>query len=140
MAHGLVSSGMFSLANITYENTGTRSIYITKGLLIILPCISIFWFLFSVINIGAPPSINLLREIFLLVAILKSSKFIGLLLGLSRFFAAAYSLYLYTSTQHGHLGSYINISININSRIMSSLFLHLLPVLFLIVSSQYILV
>lgn len=73
ISHGLVSSGLFSIANITYENTSSRSIYITKGLLIIIPKLSIFWFLLSVINIGAPPSINLLREIFLLTRILRSS-------------------------------------------------------------------
>jgi NADH-ubiquinone oxidoreductase chain 4 len=41
IAHGLVSSGLFCLANITYEFTHTRRIALTKGLLICLPLISI---------------------------------------------------------------------------------------------------
>jgi NADH:ubiquinone oxidoreductase subunit 4 (subunit M) len=73
IAHGLVSSGLFSIGNITYENTGTRRIYIIKGLLRILPSISIFWFIFRVMNIGAPPSINLLGEIILITRILNIS-------------------------------------------------------------------
>ena len=138
ISHGLVSSGLFSIANITYENTSSRSIYITKGLLIIIPKLSIFWFLLSVINIGAPPSINLLREIFLLTRILRSSLWICLTIGIIRFLSAAYSLYLYVSLQHGHLGRYINVSFIINSRIFSSLIMHRFPVFLLIISSEYI--
>ena len=44
VAHGLVSSGLFSLANIIYENTSTRRIYLTKGLLCVIPSLSIFLF------------------------------------------------------------------------------------------------
>jgi NADH-ubiquinone oxidoreductase chain 4 len=42
IAHGLVSSGLFSLGNMVYENTGTRSLYLVKGLLSVLPSISLF--------------------------------------------------------------------------------------------------
>lgn len=42
VAHGLVSSGLFAVANITYENTSTRRIYLTKGILSILPRMSLF--------------------------------------------------------------------------------------------------
>ena len=41
IAHGLVSSGLFCIANITYELTGTRSIALTKGLCNMLPLISL---------------------------------------------------------------------------------------------------
>jgi NADH-ubiquinone oxidoreductase chain 4 len=41
IAHGLSSSALFCIANITYEYTHTRRVALTKGLLIILPTISI---------------------------------------------------------------------------------------------------
>jgi len=41
IAHGVVSSGIFCLANITYEINHTRSIVLTKGLLIISPSITL---------------------------------------------------------------------------------------------------
>ena len=41
IAHGLVSSALFRLANITYEQTHTRNIALTKGILVSLPIISI---------------------------------------------------------------------------------------------------
>jgi len=140
ISHGLVSSGIFCLANITYEIVSSRSLYLTKGLLIIFPSLSLFWFLFCVINIGAPPSINLLREIVLICRILYSSNFIYLLIFFSRFLSAGYSLYLYTCIQHGHLGLYINITYNFSLRIMRSLLFHIFPVLLFIFCCQFIIV
>lgn len=66
LAHGLCSSGMFCLANISYERLLRRRLYLNKGLLNLIPGISLWWFLFSCCNIAAPPSINLLGEIILI--------------------------------------------------------------------------
>lgn len=41
LAHGLCSSGLFCLANITYERLNRRSLYLNKGLLNIMPRISL---------------------------------------------------------------------------------------------------
>lgn len=87
---------------------------------------------------GAPPSINLLREIILLTGILSISFRMAVLLALSRFLAAGYSLYLYTSTQHGQMGGYINGVVPISFCNINSLFLHILPAILFIFSSQYI--
>ena len=138
ISHGLVSSGLFCLANITYERTSTRSIYMTKGLLIASPKMSIFWFIMVIINIGAPPSINLLREIFLISSILRRNLSMSVLIGVCRFLAAAYSLYLYVSTQHGHIGAFVNCICSINSRMFRSLVFHTYPLFTLILCSQYI--
>merc|ERR1712018_737746 len=109
--------------------------YLIKGLMSILPTISIFWFMLSVINMGAPPSINLLSEIILLICIVFNSLYISVLVFLSSFLAACYSLYIYTSTQHGQLSSYINGLVIINFCIISSLLFHIFPVFLLIISS-----
>jgi NADH-ubiquinone oxidoreductase chain 4 len=42
IAHGLCSSGLFCLANISYERTGSRSLLINRGLLNLMPSMS-FW-------------------------------------------------------------------------------------------------
>ena len=138
IAHGLVSSGLFSIGNITYENTRTRRIYIIKGLLRVLPSMSIFWFVFRVINIGAPPSINLLGEIILIGRILNISFWMRLLLGVSRFLAAAYSLYLYTSIHHGQFSSMMNVTYPGRPRNMRVIFFHMFPAIFFIIISQFI--
>ena len=66
IAHGLCSSGLFCLANIYYERSIRRRFYMNKGILSLLPRMSLFIFLFSVNNIAAPPSMNLLGEIILI--------------------------------------------------------------------------
>lgn len=126
------------MANITYENTSTRSIYLVKGLLSVLPSISIFWFILSIINMGAPPSINLLSEIILLTSILSFGLDISILIAFSRFLAAAYSLYLYTSTHHGQVGLYLNGVISCRFCNFNSLILHIIPAIFFILCGQYI--
>ena len=45
IAHGLCSSGLFCLANITYERLGRRSLLINKGLMNFMPRIALWWFL-----------------------------------------------------------------------------------------------
>ena len=107
IAHGLCSSALFILANITYEITHTRRMYLTKGIIVSLPILSMWWFIFSAWNIAAPPSINLLREIILLTAILRKSTISSILIIIVSFLAAAYSLNIYASTQHGHIPSFL---------------------------------
>ena len=37
LAHGLCSSALFSLANVNYECIGTRSVFLSKGMLLFFP-------------------------------------------------------------------------------------------------------
>lgn len=132
IAHGLVSSAMFCLANITYEVTHTRSIILTKGILLTIPILSIWWFIFSCANIAAPPTINLLREILLITATLSHSFTLAVPLILIRFIAAAYSLFLYSTVNHGAPLLLSNTSPSISPRYSLLIFLHITPLLSLI--------
>jgi len=138
IAHGLCSSALFILANITYEITHTRRMYLTKGVIVSLPIISMWWFIFSAWNIAAPPSINLLREIILLTAILRKSIISSLLIIIIRFLAAAYSLNMYASTQHGHIPSFSNPLYSIKIKDMYLLLIHLMPIVLLIIKPEII--
>lgn len=101
IAHGMRSSAIFCIANINYGMTQTRRITLTKGILTIMPILSLWWFLFCCANIAAPPRINLIREIILIIRIIRHSPWIIIPLGLIRFITVAYSLYLYSATNHG---------------------------------------
>ena len=103
IAHGLCSSGLFCLANINYERVNSRSILINKGFINFIPSISIWWFLLRARNIACPPTLNLLGEIRLLNRIISWSWISIISLGILSFFRAAYSLYLYSFSQHGKL-------------------------------------
>jgi len=75
LSHGFCSSGLFYLANVFYELLYTRNLILLKGSILFFPVLRVFWFIFCVFNIGAPPSINLIREILILVSIIKFSFF-----------------------------------------------------------------
>jgi len=101
LGHGLCSSAIFCLSNLIYERFYTRRLVVLKGLILVFPTLRFWWFIFRVINIGAPPSINLLGEIMLIGRIIKWCFFSLLLLGISSFIGACYSLYLFSVSQHG---------------------------------------
>lgn len=101
IGHGLCSSGLFALANIIYEKIGRRSLILNKGLITLFPRITMWWFLLRARNIAAPPSLNLIGEVTLIISLL--GWFIGVwgFVAIISFLRAAYTLYLYSITQHG---------------------------------------
>ena len=101
LAHGLCSSGLFCLANLSYERIESRVLLLNKGMLTIIPMLSFWWFLFLVCNISAPPSLNLLGEIFLIASVLRWRFYRIFFLRLILFLVGAYCLYLYSFRQHG---------------------------------------
>nr|YP_010449534.1 NADH dehydrogenase subunit 4 [Anelytra multicurvata]UTU96094.1 NADH dehydrogenase subunit 4 [Anelytra multicurvata] len=101
IAHGLCSSGLFALANISYERLGSRSLLINRGLMNFMPSMALWWFLLSSSNMAAPPSLNLMGEIGLLNSLVAWSGVSMLSLMLVSFFSAAYTLYMYSCGQHG---------------------------------------
>nr|AML26352.1 NADH dehydrogenase subunit 4 [Hydrophilidae sp. BMNH 1274343] len=137
LAHGLCSSGLFCLANISYERLGSRSMFLNKGLMNLLPTFSLWWFLFSACNMAAPPSLNLLGEIMLINSLVSWSPYTMLLLSLMSFFSAGYSLYLYAYTQHGKMysGLYSFTGGFISEFLL--LLLHWIPLNILILKSEY---
>nr|YP_010895049.1 NADH dehydrogenase subunit 4 [Chasmomma nigrum]WJW73575.1 NADH dehydrogenase subunit 4 [Chasmomma nigrum] len=136
IAHGLCSSGLFCLANISYERLGSRSLLINKGLLNFMPSMSLWWFLLCSANMAAPPTLNLLGEISLLNSIVSWSWITMLMLIFLSFFSAAYTLYLYAYSQHGKLYSGVySFSGGLNREYLL-LFLHWFPLNLLVIKSE----
>nr|AMW67847.1 NADH dehydrogenase subunit 4 [Dilar sp. YW-2016] len=136
VGHGLCSSGLFCLANISYERSMSRSLYVNRGMMNFMPSMCMWWFLLSSSNMAAPPSLNLLGEISLINSIVSWSWFTMLILSIISFFSAAYSLYLYALSQHGEVysGSYSFMSGY--SREYLLLLLHWLPLNYIILKSE----
>nr|YP_009176684.1 NADH dehydrogenase subunit 4 [Anopheles culicifacies]ALJ02400.1 NADH dehydrogenase subunit 4 [Anopheles culicifacies] len=137
IAHGLCSSGLFCLANISYERMGSRSLLINKGLLNFMPSLSLWWFLLCSGNMAAPPTLNLLGEISLLNSIVAWSWVSMIMLSLLSFFSAAYSLYLFAYSQHGKVYSGIYFFSGGSVREFLLLMLHWLPLNLLILKSSF---
>jgi NADH-ubiquinone oxidoreductase chain 4 len=138
IAHGLCSSAIFSLANINYETIHTRRIFLIKGIISILPTITIWWFIFASINIAAPPSINLLREIILITASISYSIMFIIPLILVTFLTGVYTLNIYGNTQHGAISNFTrSIPIRNNSQHLL-LIAHLIPTIAIIINPEII--
>nr|YP_010449383.1 NADH dehydrogenase subunit 4 [Jamides bochus]UTT74587.1 NADH dehydrogenase subunit 4 [Jamides bochus] len=137
IGHGLCSSGMFCLSNINYERTNSRSLFLNKGMMNFMPSMSLWWFLLSSSNMAAPPSMNLMGEMSLIISLVSWSKFSMLMLMLISFLSAGYSLYLYSYTQHGKMNfSVMSFYMGV-SREYLMLFLHWFPLNILILKIDY---
>nr|YP_009251038.1 NADH dehydrogenase subunit 4 [Macrophthalmus japonicus]AMY96241.1 NADH dehydrogenase subunit 4 [Macrophthalmus japonicus] len=101
VGHGLCSSGLFCLANMMYERVGSRSLLIGKGMLNLMPSMGLWWFLLSVGNMAAPPTLNLFGEISLIISLVSWSTLSLIGLMFISFFSASYTLYMYSLSQHG---------------------------------------
>nr|BDQ44236.1 NADH dehydrogenase subunit 4 [Amynthas glaucus] len=138
IAHGLSSSALFVMANMNYEITSTRSLYMTKGLMALMPVLTMWWFMFTASNMAAPPTINLLSEIMLITSIMSTTTWSILTLSLVSFFTAAYSLYMYTAMNHGTTMTTTNSLMNVKSKDFSLMLMHLAPVIMLITKPEMI--
>nr|UCC46047.1 NADH dehydrogenase subunit 4 [Microdeuterus sp. HEM078] len=127
LGHGLCSSGLFCLANIIYERTHSRSMIINKGMIIFMPGLSLFWFLLCSSNMSSPPSLNLLGEIYLIISIVGWDYLSFLFLMFASFISCCYSIYLYSTTQHGFMYSGLFKLSFISLREYLLVFLHWLP-------------
>nr|YP_009441599.1 NADH dehydrogenase subunit 4 [Hylastes brunneus]AOY40145.1 NADH dehydrogenase subunit 4 [Hylastes brunneus] len=136
LAHGLSSSGLFCLANLFYERSHSRSLYLNKGFINILPSGSMWMFLLCSSNMAAPPSLNLLGEILLISILVMYSKYIMILLFFLVILSAAYSLFLYSFTQHGKIYSGLFSFSMITVREFLLLFLHWFPLNLLFLKSE----
>nr|YP_008758518.1 NADH dehydrogenase subunit 4 [Sagmariasus verreauxi]BAO02874.1 NADH dehydrogenase subunit 4 [Sagmariasus verreauxi] len=136
VGHGLCSSGLFCLANMVYERIGSRSLLIGKGLLSFMPSMGLWWFLLSIGNMAAPPTLNLLGEIQLITSLVGWSKLAMVGIGMLSFFSAAYTLYMYSLSQHGLFYSLLFSCSPGKAREYLILMLHWLPLNVLILKSS----
>jgi len=128
ISHGVSSSGLFCFVNIMYERLRRRRIFISKGLINLIPLFSLMLFILCSSNISAPPSINLLSEISIIIRINKFEGFSMLLFALGRFLGAVFTFYLFSLLSHG---KFFNDLIRMNGAVCIEfhvLVMHLLPI------------
>nr|YP_010250538.1 NADH dehydrogenase subunit 4 [Cerceris bucculata]QTV22601.1 NADH dehydrogenase subunit 4 [Cerceris bucculata] len=101
ISHGFSSSGLFYLVNINYERLNSRLIYMNKGMMSLMPSMSLMWFMLCSSNMAAPFSMNLVSEIFLIIIIMIYNIKLLILMILICMFSFLYSLYLFSWVQHG---------------------------------------
>nr|YP_010181531.1 NADH dehydrogenase subunit 4 [Eurycantha calcarata]QVD43192.1 NADH dehydrogenase subunit 4 [Eurycantha calcarata] len=140
LAHGLCSSGLFCLSNIAYDRLGSRSLLIIKGLISLMPSMSLWWFLLVAYNMAAPPSLNLMGEIMLFNSLVSWSIINTMIFIIMSFFSAVYSLYMYSYSQHGMIFSGGFSFNNCFLREYLLVFLHWFPLNLLIFCSSFMII
>nr|YP_009972382.1 NADH dehydrogenase subunit 4 [Pelobates fuscus]QNH82491.1 NADH dehydrogenase subunit 4 [Pelobates fuscus] len=138
IAHGLVSSALFCLANTNYERTHSRTLVLARGLQTLLPLMGMWWLLTNLANLALPPSPNLMGEITIMVSLFNWSPWTIILTGLGTLLTASYSLYMFLSTQRGMVPNHIIAISPSHTREHLLLALHLTPLLLLICKPELI--
>nr|YP_009158123.1 NADH dehydrogenase subunit 4 [Pateobatis hortlei]AKM98060.1 NADH dehydrogenase subunit 4 [Pateobatis hortlei] len=139
IAHGLISSALFCLANTNYERTHTRTLILARGLQIILPLMATSWFLINLANLALPPFPNLMGELLIISSLFKWSQWTIIITGLGVMLTASYSLYMFIMTQRGPLPQHLILMNPSHTREHLLMYLHLAPTLLLITKPELIL-
>lgn len=138
IAHGLTSSALFCLANTNYERTHSRTIILARGLQMVLPLITTWWFIASLANLALPPLPNLIGELIIITSLFNWSWWTLALTGLGTLITAGYSLYIFLITQRGPLPLHIIALPPTHTREHLLIALHLIPLLLLILKPELI--
>nr|QKK69319.1 NADH dehydrogenase subunit 4 [Rhynchium quinquecinctum] len=127
IGHGLCSSGLFYLVNLSYKRIGSRLMFMNKGLMNLNSTLGMWWFLMCMGNFSAPISLSLLGEIFMLMSLVSLDLFLMIYLMIMCFLSVAYSLYLFSFTQHGNM-NFMNFSfLSISVKEFIIIFIHWFP-------------
>nr|WMC21021.1 NADH dehydrogenase subunit 4 [Ancistrocheirus sp. 2 FFA-2023] len=138
ISHGFCSSGLFCLANLMYEKLKSRSLFLCGGMINVNSIMCLWWFLFCIANMGAPPYVNLVSEIMLFCSMYLYSKWLIVIILLMVFMGGLYNLMMFISTQHGSVMSFLNSNfVNVCSEHLL-LLLHFYPMLFFILNVNYL--
>nr|WNH19133.1 NADH dehydrogenase subunit 4 [Membras martinica] len=138
IAHGLTSSALFCLANTNYERTHSRTMVLARGLQMVLPLLTAWWFIASLANLALPPLPNLMGELMILTSLFNWSPWTLVLTGAGTLITAGYSLYMFLMTQRGPLPPHLISLDPTYSREHLLMVLHLLPLILLILKPELI--
>nr|YP_010564866.1 NADH dehydrogenase subunit 4 [Nymphon brevicaudatum]UZA61321.1 NADH dehydrogenase subunit 4 [Nymphon brevicaudatum] len=70
ISHGFTSSGLFSVAYIIQSRSKSREVILSKGLVSFLPILTFSFYLLTLLNLSAPPSLGLGGELTLFASLL----------------------------------------------------------------------
>nr|YP_001293810.1 NADH dehydrogenase subunit 4 [Spratelloides delicatulus]BAF64123.1 NADH dehydrogenase subunit 4 [Spratelloides delicatulus] len=136
IAHGLVSSALFCLANTAYERTHSRTMILARGLQVLFPLTATWWFIANLANLALPPLPNLMGEIMIITTLFNWSPWTLALTGVGTLITAGYSLYMFLMTQRGPVPSHILGLTPYHTREHLLILLHLIPVLLLVLKPE----
>ncbi|YP_002791025.1 NADH dehydrogenase subunit 4 (mitochondrion) [Rattus rattus] len=138
IAHGLTSSLLFCLANTNYERIHSRTMIMARGLQMIFPLMATWWLLASLANLALPPLINLMGELFIVMATFSWSSPSITLMATNIVITGMYSMYMIITTQRGKLTSHMNNLQPSHTRELTLMALHIIPLMLLTINPKLI--
>nr|YP_010956454.1 NADH dehydrogenase subunit 4 [Aulopus filamentosus]WMY89547.1 NADH dehydrogenase subunit 4 [Aulopus filamentosus] len=138
IAHGLASSALFCLANTNYERTHSRTMLLARGLQMVLPLMTAWWFLANLANLALPPLPNLMGELLIITSLFNWSYWSLVLTGAGTLITASYSLYMFLMTQRGPIPQHMYALEPSHTREHLLISLHLIPLLLLVLKPELI--
>nr|WSP02067.1 NADH dehydrogenase subunit 4 [Dugong dugon] len=139
IAHGLTSSLLFCLANSNYERVHSRTMILARGLQTLLPLMAAWWLLACLTNLALPPTINLIGELFIILASFSWSNYTILFMGFNMLLTASYTLYMLITTQRGKASHHAKAMKPSFTRENALMALHIIPLLLLSINPKIIL-
>nr|AZL93459.1 NADH dehydrogenase subunit 4 [Prosevania sp. ZJUH_2016031] len=130
IAHGLSSSGLFCLVNLSYLKIMTRNILINKGLMNMNNSLSLMWLILCLTNLGVPPFLNFFCEVMLLNSVLWWSNFSMIILFFILLFNSYFNFQLFSFSQHGKYSEMFYFNLKLIDYMV--LILHIYPLFLLI--------
>lgn len=103
IGHGIVSSALFFCVGVLYDRYHTRAIKHYSGLVQTMPLFAIFFFMFTLANMGFPGTSNFVGEFLIFVGIFNKNMFILVLAASSIVLGAIYSIWLFNRIAFGTL-------------------------------------
>lgn len=102
LAHGFCSSGLFiCVGGVLYERTGSRNIFIYKGIAQVMPIFSVLFLILTLANCGTPLTLNFVGEFLSLYGAFERLPLASVIASSSIVFSAAYSIYLFNRIAFG---------------------------------------
>jgi NADH:ubiquinone oxidoreductase subunit 4 (subunit M) len=92
LSHGIVSSALFICIGILYDRYHSRLVFYYGGLNTLMPLYSVFFFLFTLANMGLPGLSNFVGELLVLLGLVSMSPVIAILAAIGTILGAIYSI------------------------------------------------
>ncbi len=103
LAHGVNAVGLFYVAKIIFERTGTRSLSQLGGISQQAPVLSVLFMIILLGSVALPLTNGFVGEFLMLKAVFEFDKLIGVIAGLSIILGAVYMLRLFQKTMFGEV-------------------------------------
>nr|AUJ21387.1 NADH dehydrogenase subunit 4 [Tetragnatha puella] len=135
IAHGISSSALFFLVNLTYTKFHTRNITSLKSNFSSNPNLTFWWFMFVMTNISAPPSINLAAELMMFMGLIKWHIISSIIIFFSMMSTTIFCILMFLMLNHGQ--TMMNFSNHDSPKFFLSLSIHMMFIIFIIMKLEF---